>query len=75
MADAYEQRARQLLKQRLGRPVGHLQALERLDPATRGALDAAIGAAIERRRRQLDGALARVLPRPLRALLLRGLAR
>lgn len=73
--DTYEQRARDLLSRRLNQPHGHLLALEHLSADDRQALRAAIERAVGQRRRLLDRALGRVLPGPLRTLLLRGLLR
>ncbi|WP_420465650.1 hypothetical protein [Panacagrimonas sp.] len=75
MAGIPEEHAKALLQRRLQRPVGHLRPLATLGEEPRAALSAAIAQATEQRRATLDRDLRRVLPWPLRALLLRGLGR
>lgn len=75
MASTPEQHAKELLQRRLQRPVGHLRPLATLAEQQQVALSAAIAQATEQRRAALNRDIRRVLPWPLRALLLRGLGR
>lgn len=75
MASTPEQHAKELMQRRLQRPVGHLRPLATLTEEQQAALSTAITQATEQRCAVLDRDLRRVLPWPLRALLLRGLGR
>jgi hypothetical protein len=60
---------------RLHRPVESLRACAVLSPEQQAVLLAALDAALANRKRDLDGALARLLPWPLRGPVLRWLRR
>ena len=60
---------------RLGKPAGSLQAFAALDPAQRSELIASVDRTLSARQEQLDHALQRMVPWPLRAPLLRWMRR